>query len=198
MTAGKIVRETPNAKLSALWTFVMVNILAADIFSFMLAGQESEPLSAVTPAMMLAFAAVLEIPVAMIFLSRILKPRANRAVNLAACAVTILFVIAGGSLTPHYVFFASMEIIAMLWIARCVWKRDGSPEPAIKESRRTRKSSSPCSAILNAEIWDFWSATDLRSALTREKPPAIMMVSTAMTRTAIGIANPRRSVEFFI
>src|SRR5215210_3029372 len=66
------------------------------------------------------------------------------------------------------------------------------------ESRRTRKTSRPCSAILNAEIWDFWSATDLRSALTSENPPATMIVSTMIIRTATGIANPRRSVLFSI
>jgi hypothetical protein len=61
-----------------------------------------------------------------------------------------------------------------------------------------RNSSRPSSAILKAVICAFWSDTERRSALTKENPPAIMMVITAMTRIAVGSAKPRRSMVFDI
>lgn len=71
---------------------------------------------------MLIFAILLEIPIAMIFLSRILKYRANRWANILAGAITIPFVIGGGSAVLHYIFFATVEVVAMLVIVWYAWK----------------------------------------------------------------------------
>jgi hypothetical protein len=64
----------------------------------------------------------LEIPIAMIFLSRVLKYRANRWANIIASVITILFVIGGGSAYLHYYFFAAIEVLSMLLIIRYAWK----------------------------------------------------------------------------
>ncbi len=109
-----------KARLSTLWIFVMINILSADIFSFMLPNID-KPVQ-VTQVIMLVFAIILEIPIAMIFLSRILKQRANRWSNIIASVITIAFVIAGGSQTLHYIFFATIEVLTMLLIIRYAWK----------------------------------------------------------------------------
>lgn len=122
LSKDPIELETMKARLSTLWTFVMINMLAADIFSFMLPEAASDTPIHVTQAMMLAFAVVIEIPIAMIFLSRVLGHKANRLANIIACAITILFVIAGGSSTLHYLFFAAVEISTMLLMIRVVWK----------------------------------------------------------------------------
>jgi hypothetical protein len=114
--------EAMKARLSTLWIFVMINMLSADIFSFMLPASASDAPVQVTQAIMLAFAVVIEIPIAMIFLSRVLKYRANRLVNIIACVITILFVIAGGSMTLHYLFFATVEVVTMLLMIRYAWK----------------------------------------------------------------------------
>lgn len=71
---------------------------------------------------MLVFAVLLEIPIAMIFLSRVLRDKVNRWANTIASAVTILYVIGGGLLTLHYIFFATIEVAAMLLIIRYSWK----------------------------------------------------------------------------
>ena len=118
---GQIDIQDMKARLSTLWVFIMVNMLAADIFSFMLAGSAASATIPVTQEMMLAFAVVIEIPIAMIFLSRVMSHRANRLANIAACAITIAFVIAGGSLDLHYLFFASIEVITMLLMIRICW-----------------------------------------------------------------------------
>lgn len=114
-----------EARLSTLWVFIMVNMLAADIFSFMLAGSTASAPIKVTQGMMLAFAAVIEIPILMIFLSRVLAPKTNRLANIAACTITIAFVIAGGSPDLHYLFFASIEVITMLMMIRACWNWKG-------------------------------------------------------------------------
>lgn len=114
--------EAMKARLSTLWIVVMFNMLAADIFSFMLPATASDAPVPVTQSMMLVFAIVIEIPIAMIFLSRILKHRANRLANIIASVITILFVIAGGSLTLHYLFFATIEVVTMLLMIWQAWK----------------------------------------------------------------------------
>ena len=71
--------------------------------------------------MLLAFAILLEIPIAMIIVSRILKPGPNRWANTIAAVITTAFVAGGGSLTPHYVFFATVEVACMALIVWSVW-----------------------------------------------------------------------------
>ena len=57
----------------------------------------------------------------MIFASRILKPRANLWANTVAAVITTAWVVGGGSLTPHYVFFAAVQIACMALIVWSVW-----------------------------------------------------------------------------
>ncbi len=118
-TVKKLTEKDMRVRISTLWVIVMVNILAADIFTFMFPNSE---VIQVTQVMMLAFAVVLEIPIAMIFLSRILKHRVNRWANIIASVITIVFIIAGGSLYLHYYFFATIEIVEMLMIIIYAWK----------------------------------------------------------------------------
>jgi len=116
---NKTVRITapgePRALLSTLWIVVLINILSADVFSFML-GASGEAAVAVTPWIMFAFAVVHELPIAMIVLSRVLKRKANRILNYVAAAVTALYITAGGSATPHYIFFALAELICLVFV----------------------------------------------------------------------------------
>jgi len=116
---NKTVRITapdgPRALLSTLWIAVLINILSADVFSFML-GASGEAAVSVTPWIMFAFAVVHELPIAMIVLSRILKRKANRILNYVAAGVTALYIVAGGSATPHYIFFALVELICLVFV----------------------------------------------------------------------------------
>ena len=91
---------------------MLINILSADVFSFMLgaAGEES---ILVTPWFMFAFALVHEIPIAMILLSRTLKRKIVRTLTYIAAGITAVYITAGGSATPHYIFFALMELICL-------------------------------------------------------------------------------------
>ena len=114
-TIAQATQKEPRALISALWIVVLINILSADIFSFMLGGA-GEASAVVTPWIMLAFAVVQELPIAMIVLSRVLKRKANRILNYIAAGITALYIVAGGSATPHYIFFALAELICLVFI----------------------------------------------------------------------------------
>ena len=103
----------------------MFNMLAADIFGFMLPGVLEEIISGtlgITEALMLIPAVMIEIPILMIFLSMILKYKANRLANIIAVAISIFFVVGTGSITLVYIFFATIEVVAMLLIVWLAWK----------------------------------------------------------------------------
>ena len=113
-----------KVKFSTLWIVVVCNIAMADIFSFMmdLMAGSLTPEVQVPQVGMLIFAIIMEIPIAMIILSRILKYGANRWANIIAGVITIVFVIAGGSANVVYMFFAAVEIVCILVIMWNAWK----------------------------------------------------------------------------
>ena len=117
MNIGKLPANEgqTRALLSTLWIVVLINVLSADIFSFMF-GSAGEEAVSVTPWMMFIFAVIHEIPIAMIVLSRVLNRGINRALNFIAAGITAAYVIAGGSATPHYIFFAFAEIVCLCFI----------------------------------------------------------------------------------
>jgi len=116
-----------NVKLSTLWIVVMFTMVFADIVGFLNPGTLKDMMNGavgiqVTQGVLLAFAVLIEIPIIMIFLSRILKHNINRWANIIAAIITILFVVGGGSPYPYYVFFATVEVICMLVIIWSAWK----------------------------------------------------------------------------
>ncbi len=132
-TTGMDVR----VKLSTIWIFVMLNMIFADIFSFMNPGFLQELMTGyagqvqITQIFLLVAAIVVEIPIAMVLLSRVLKYRANRWANLIAGVITIVYVIGGGSTTLHYIFFAAIEVVSTLLIVWYAWKWSNPTVPPI-------------------------------------------------------------------
>jgi hypothetical protein len=110
-------------KLSTLWVFVMFNMVFADIVGFLNPGT-LEKMMAMHPdqGVLLLFALFLEIPIAMVVLSRLLSHRANRWANSVASAITILWVIGGGNTSLPYIFFATIEVVCMAYIIWCAWQ----------------------------------------------------------------------------
>ena len=114
--------------LSTLWIVVMINMAYADILGLFIPGaleevaKTSVSTSTTIPQLMLGGAIMLEIPIAMIFLSRVLKYKVNRWANIIASVITIAYVVGGGILYPHYIFIATIEVVCMLLIAWNTWK----------------------------------------------------------------------------
>jgi galactitol-specific phosphotransferase system IIC component len=120
--------EVMKVRLSTLWIFVMLNILSADILTFLNSEYLKELMTGyadgihITQEFLLLAAIFLEIPIAMIFLSRVLGYKVNRWANIIAAPITIAYVIAGGTTDLHYIFFATIEIVCMLLIVWYAWK----------------------------------------------------------------------------
>jgi hypothetical protein len=115
----------------------MFNMVFADILTFIKPGALQELWAGqagvrITDGLLVVFAVLLEIPIAMIFASRVLKPEANRWANTAAAVITTLFVVGGGSADLHYLFFATVEIVCMALIVWLVWARRGSERAALR------------------------------------------------------------------
>ena len=123
-TVKKTASMDNKVMFSTLWIVVMINVAMADIFGFMmdLMSGPVTPEVQVPEVGMLIFAIIMEIPIAMIFLSRILKYRANRWANIIASVITIAFVFLGGSANLVYLFFAAVETVCMLCIIWYAWK----------------------------------------------------------------------------
>ena len=125
----------PGTRLSTLWIVVMFSMVFADILGMMVPGVLQDMAAGkvgvqVTQELLLVFAILLEIPIAMIFLSRTLKPAPNRWANTVAAVVTTVFVIGGGSPHLHYYFFATVEVACMALIVWSVWSRRSSEAAA--------------------------------------------------------------------
>ena len=130
MNSIKRTAEKMDTKvlLSTLWIVVMINMAFADILGLFIPGalEEVAKTSVSTgtpiPQLMLGGAIMLEIPIAMILLSLVLKFKVNRWVNIIASVITIAYVVGGGSTYPHYIFIATIEVVCMLLIIWFVWK----------------------------------------------------------------------------
>lgn len=123
----KVASMDIKEKISILWIVVMMNMVFADICSFMIPGALKDIMTGNTPfpitqEIMLVFAILLEIPIAMIFLSRVLKQGVNRWLNIIASIITIIYIVGGGSAYLHYYFFETVEIACMLTIIWVSWK----------------------------------------------------------------------------
>jgi hypothetical protein len=123
-----------KARLSTLWIFATLNYLYCDVVTLMdpkllrgfLAGNVGG--MDVSQVFLLAAGALVEIPIAMVLLSRILDDRSNRWANLVAGAVmtavqlTSLF---ARTPAPYYVFFSAFEIGATASIVWLAWRWRG-------------------------------------------------------------------------
>ena len=99
MTALTLPRVDMRAKLSALWIFLLINMIYADILSFSLADTVRDILAGnaggitITPEFMLLAAVMTEIPMVMVIASRLLNYRLNRWANILGglfCSLTHL------------------------------------------------------------------------------------------------------------
>ena len=117
--------------LSTLWIFVMFNYTYCDILGLMDSSLLKQYLTGIvdglelTEHFLLTGAILMEIPIAMILLSRILNYKANRLANIAAGSIkTIAMVLTMfvGTPTLYYIFFGSIEISTTIFIVYYAWK----------------------------------------------------------------------------
>lgn len=128
--ASSIQKINTKDLLSTLWVVVMINMLKADILSLYIPGAAQELAKtageAAIPQLMLGGAIVMELAIAMIILSRVLKHGVNRWLNIIVAVITIAFVVVGGAPYPHYIFIAAVEVICLALIIWKAWKWSGA------------------------------------------------------------------------
>jgi hypothetical protein len=119
-------RFDTRALLSTLWIVVMLNLMKADLLSLYIPGILDELVrfagGTPIPQIMLIAAIVGEVFFAMIILSRVLPYRVNRWANIVTSILAIVYIIGGGSLYPHYLFIATVEVACLVLIAWTAWR----------------------------------------------------------------------------
>jgi Family of unknown function (DUF6326) len=113
-----------KTKLSTLWIVVMMNMIFADIFSIMieLVNKNTLAIPGDVKVIMTIAAVVTNIPILMIYFSRVLPYYWNRLSNIVAGILTIVYIIGPGDTSVHYVIIATIEVIILLIIIVKTWK----------------------------------------------------------------------------
>lgn len=113
----------PQTLLSTLWIFILFNMLLRDLHEFPTEGyiEELMTLKLSDPTMLL-YGFIVEIPILMVLLSRILKDRANKWANIVAAGAAMLGI---ASTLPTAdlddIFFALINVGALLTVMRTAW-----------------------------------------------------------------------------
>ena len=136
MDTNKQTAETKDRKaiLSTLWIFVMFNYLYGDLAMMMFHPTAYQRVVAgMSEGLVLGATVLMEILIAMVLLSRILKYQANRWANIIVGVVGTAFaaLTLGGKPPAFYVFLSAIEIACTLFI---VWYAWTWPNPVTQHS----------------------------------------------------------------
>jgi len=124
--------EDRKALLSILWVFVMFNYLYCDVVTLMdprllkqfIAGNAGG--MQINQGFLLGAAILMEIPISMVLLSRVLNYGANRWANIITgvimTAVQLSTLFFGSQPMIYYIFFSVIEIVCTALIALYAWK----------------------------------------------------------------------------
>lgn len=124
-----------KARLSALWMFFLFNIIFRDIHEFVEPGFLEEALTGtvngnpVTEHMLLLGGVMIEVPIAMVLLSRVLPYGANRWTNIIVAMIYGVMVPAFGTTDLDDTFHLIMEVAALSTVIWSAWRwRNPSPK----------------------------------------------------------------------
>lgn len=125
--------------LSTLWLFVLLNMIFRDIHEIGTVEFLEQAMTGVfngtviTDELLLFAGIMLELPIAMVLFARILGYRINRVFNLIT-AVIMTAAVVSSNLAPDLddMFFAAVEILALLFIIWTAW-RWVNPELSTKQ-----------------------------------------------------------------
>lgn len=114
----------PQELLSTLWILFLFNMILRDLHEFPTDGYIEEMMSLkLSEGAMLFYAFIVEIPISMIVLSRLLNNKANKWANSIAVVVSslgVLYTIPSGQMDE--IFFAVVNGMAFTTILITVWK----------------------------------------------------------------------------
>jgi hypothetical protein len=113
-----------HSLLSLVWLFVLLNFIYCDVIGLhdpslvrsLLDGYAGD--IEITPPFLLASSMLMEIPIAMVLVTRVASRRTARIASIAAAALMV--VVQSSSLlvgvTPSYVFYSTIEIAGLIAI----------------------------------------------------------------------------------
>jgi riboflavin transporter FmnP len=110
-----------RVRLSTLWVFMLFNYLYCDVVT----GFDHTLNTNLSPDALLVASFLMEIPIAMVLLSRVLKYRPNRWANVVVgvfMTVVQLGSFVVGSPAHYYIFFSAIEIACLLFIVWTSWR----------------------------------------------------------------------------
>ena len=122
-------------KISALWIALMFCYTYADILGFYSPGNLEELLTGeiagiqMTQMLLLGSAVLMIVPCIMIFLSLVLKARANRRVNIISGFVYLLILVSTfltGRNPVYYLLYANVKAVLLVLIIWLAWMWPGS------------------------------------------------------------------------
>jgi hypothetical protein len=124
------VKINVKIKLSAGWVTIVLLYIYADLFGFYIPGHLENVLDGelagtqITQELLLVFMILMTIPSLMVFLSLILKAKANRWTNIIVGIIQIFFVLGMllGETDLLYLFSSSVEAILLSLIVWYAWK----------------------------------------------------------------------------
>jgi hypothetical protein len=138
------IKETVDldmkSKLSTLWIFVFLNMLFRDVHELFRPGYLQEIMTGtvngivMSEQMLLAAGMMLEIGILMVVLARFLAYRANRWANILTGAFMIASTIYFGVNDLDDIFFAVVEVLALLAIIWLSWRWPRNREVSIPAS----------------------------------------------------------------
>ncbi len=125
-----------KAKLSTLWIFFLLNMIFRDIHEFVEPGFIEEIMTGtsngnpITEQMLLLGGVMIEVPIAMVLLSRLLPYRANRWANIIAAALYISLLVFFGTTDLDDTFHLIVEIAALSLV---IWSAVRWRNPFLKQ-----------------------------------------------------------------
>ncbi|MFC4219755.1 DUF6326 family protein [Flagellimonas marina] len=119
----KMLKENPRSLMSTLWIFVLLNMIFRDLHELAKKSYIENILSSnINEELLLIFGFILEIPILMVVLSRILDGKLNKWANLFAVSVMLIgFSTTLSTADMDDIFFMAMETLALLAITIIAW-----------------------------------------------------------------------------
>jgi MFS family permease len=108
--------------LSTLWIFLLLNYLYVDLAMVIFRpGAYQKMASQMSQEVVLGFTILIEIPIAMVLFSRVVKYGVNRWANLVAVVVNIAFVVGPLTTGRPPLFYAFVSIIELVTLVFMLW-----------------------------------------------------------------------------
>jgi len=134
MNTNKMTAKMKDRKviLSTLWIFVTLNYLYCDVLGLMDPELLNQLITGdlgfvqITPGFLVGASILMEIPMVMVLLSRVLKYKVNRWANIIAGSLKTIVqfssLFLGSGPTSYYAFFSIVEIATTSFIVWYAWK----------------------------------------------------------------------------